>query len=156
MNSEIGLTAEEVTTAAAAVAKAYLSNVYDKCGNSQVYHAMRVAKAVADSLSDSDISIIVYAVGALHDVLEDSDCPEELILKLFGSEIYEAVVAITRQPGEKYKDYLRRCCRNPIARYVKWYDVDDNLRADRYFEGVPVKRYFDTLRYIYEYEAGLV
>ena len=132
-------------------------DVLDKNGNPQILHANRVAEAVKDAYKDkkTEERETLYIVGMLHDILEDTDCPRSLIRKLFGNEICDAVVAITRQPDEIYRDYIHRCCENDIARKVKKYDILDNLRPDRYCKEAPIKRYFDSLRIIYEYEVGL-
>lgn len=149
---------ENLSKTAIVLATMYLNiDVVDKNGNPQILHANRVAEAVKDAYKDkrTEERETLYIVGMLHDILEDTDCPRFLVRKLFGNEIYDAVVAITRQPDEIYKDYIHRCCRNEIARKVKKYDILDNLRPDRYCKEAPIKRYFDSLRIIYEYEVGL-
>ena len=147
IGNNIHLEWKNLCLTALTLATVWMQDVVDKNGKPQILHAIRVGEAARDACKGYDVDkATLYIVGVLHDVLEDTDCPQWLIRKLFGDKICDAVIAI----------YLHRCCKNDIARKVKRCDIEDNLRPDRYFEGVPVKRYFDSLRYIYEYEAGLV
>lgn len=157
IGNNIHLEWKNLCTTALSLATVWMQDVVDKNGKPQILHAIRVGEAARDACKGYEADrATFYIVGVLHDILEDTDCPQWLVRKLFGDKICDAVVAITRFSDEKYRDYLHRCCKNDIARKIKRCDIEDNLRPDRYFEGVPIKRYFDSLRYIYEYEAGLV
>ena len=71
---------------------------------------------------------MLQAVAWLHDVLEDTNVTrKDLEAAEFPTEVIEAVVAITRNDGETYLDYIQRCKRNPLARMVKIADIRDNL-----------------------------
>lgn len=67
----------------------------------------------------------------LHDVLEDTDVTEEELGKEFGDVITDADVALTRRPGEKYFDFVRRAGENKIARVVKIADLTHNMDITR-------------------------
>ncbi len=50
---------------------------------------------------------------------------------MFGAEIANAVVAMTKQDGEAYDDYLSRVKANPLARAVKLKDLAHNMMMER-------------------------
>jgi guanosine-3',5'-bis(diphosphate) 3'-pyrophosphohydrolase len=66
----------------------------------------------------------------LHDVVEKSDdwTLERLRLEGFSSEILEAVEALTKTPGEKFEDLVKRAARNKLGRLVKIADIQDHLK----------------------------
>lgn len=68
-----------------------------------------------------------HVVAVLHDVVEDSSVTTCEIIDTFGSEVGDAVHAITKLNGEHQLDYLARCCANEIARKVKIADTLFNL-----------------------------
>lgn len=71
-------------------------------------------------------------VGVLHDVIEDTSVtPDELRRQGFDEHIIAAVTALTRQAGESYNAFIRRCRENEIARKVKAVDIIDNSVLDR-------------------------
>jgi GTP diphosphokinase / guanosine-3',5'-bis(diphosphate) 3'-diphosphatase len=133
----------------------------DKRGEVYFLHPMRVLLAL-QAIGYPE----AYQVAAvLHDVVEDTEATLEEIHERFGSLVGDAVDALTRrghwepQPDqdeakwiweETYKEYIRRCCQNSIARAVKRFDVYDNFDPRRYCEGVPVGRYVWTLEYLKE------
>lgn len=96
----------------------------DKTGYPYILHLM----AVADKAQNEDECIVAI----LHDLCEDID-PRYIveIRNLFGNEIADAVDAITRKAGEKYKEYIERCCKNKLARVVKLYDLMHNMNKER-------------------------
>lgn len=79
---------------------------------------------------------------------------EEDLRKEFPKEIVDAVVAITRDEEETYKQYVKRCCENDAARQVKKEDIQDNLLDIRLYTWpeAPIKRYYDGLCIIKDYE----
>lgn len=67
-------------------------------------------------------------VAVLHDILEDTACPESVLRALFEDNIVDAVVAFTRKPGESKESYAARVKANPMAVKVKKMDSFCNLR----------------------------
>jgi (p)ppGpp synthase/HD superfamily hydrolase len=68
------------------------------------------------------------AAAVLHDVLEDTVVTvEDLREASFPSEIVDAVIALTRRPGQTYEAYIEQVADDPIARGVKLADLADNL-----------------------------
>ncbi len=95
----------------------------DKAGEPYIFHPMTVAKNV----EGDDAKCVAY----LHDVLEDTFVDEHTIRNLFGDVIGDAVVALTRKPGEDYFTYIDRISRNTIARTVKLSDLRHNMDLSR-------------------------
>jgi len=96
----------------------------DKGGQPYILHPLRVM--LAQHVEATRIAAV------LHDVIEDSEkVGHGDILAMFGSDIHEAVFALTRQEGEDYFDYVRRAGSNTIAREVKIADLCDNLDKNR-------------------------
>ena len=81
--------------------------------------------AVADRVEGSKAKIVAY----LHDTLEDTALEREAIKEQFGSEIYEAVLLLTRGQ-EPYEEYIERLKANPLARTVKLADLAENSRVE--------------------------
>jgi (p)ppGpp synthase/HD superfamily hydrolase len=83
-------------------------------------HAFRVAHNVSGWPAKQ--------VAWLHDVLEDTDTTyNDLVGAGVQFIVAHAVVAMTREPGESYWDYILRLRENPIAVKVKIADLNDNL-----------------------------
>ncbi len=75
-------------------------------------------------------------VAYLHDILEDTDYPEEKLREEFGDEITDAVVLLThkgRMNEGQYLDYIRRLASsdNRLAVHVKIADLTNNSDTTR-------------------------
>lgn len=95
----------------------------DKAGKDYITHPI----AVAEMVEGDEEKCAAY----LHDVLEDTCVTEAELRKEFGDVITDAVVALTRRPGEKYFDFVRRAGENKIARAVKIADLTHNMDISR-------------------------
>ena len=90
-----------------------------------IFHPLRVMLKM-----ETDVERVV---AVLHDVLEDTDATVEDIQEEFPlghpdhDDIYNALLAITKQPGEVYADYIERVMKYPLAVRVKTQDVIDNM-----------------------------
>jgi hypothetical protein len=65
--------------------------------------------------------------------------------------VISAVVALTRQDGVAYEDYIEQVALNPIARQVKAADIEDNLTNNRRLPATP-----DVTARIVRYERALI
>ena len=102
------------------------SGQVDKAGVDYIYHPIRVSKRFPEHDYESRI------VALLHDVLEDSSMTaEDLANEGIPKHLVNAVVCMTRKPGEEYSDFIRRCCSDIIAARVKREDLNDNLDITR-------------------------
>ena len=119
----------------------------DKSGNDYFEHSFRVS---APFIQSGDATAAI--VSLLHDCVEDTWVTLGFLEDRFPEEIVDAVDALTRREDETYRQYIRRLCRNDIARRVKKEDIKDNLRPDRLFPGAPLERYYRALGWIQGYE----
>ena len=108
----------------------------DKQGEDYILHPLRVMMRMTDSL-DKRIAV-------LHDVLEDTECTEELLREEgIEEEVIEAIKVLSRKEGEEYFSYIERISKDGRCRRIKQMDLEDNLR-----EGCPEtlkKRYRKAL-----------
>lgn len=95
----------------------------DKGGNPYILHPLRVMSRMVGE--DHQIAAV------LHDVVEDGDVDLVDIVGQFGTEIADAVDALTRRDGEDYMAFIDRCAVNPIAAKVKMADLEDNMDLSR-------------------------
>lgn len=102
------------------------SGQVDRNGQPYLGHVFRVMNA-GQTLQEK-------IVGALHDVIEDSDLTlEDLKTEGFPNEIIDAVYAMTHDVAtETYSEYLERVLKNHIAIRVKLNDLTDNMDLRRY------------------------
>ena len=108
---------------------------------------------VADKFEDKHYKFMVVAL--LHDSVEDH--PNRISIKciaeVFGSQVADAVDAITKRIGEDYFEYIERVKENPIARAVKIEDLKHNLDVSRLPKDLEnytslMKRYKDALAFL--------
>lgn len=118
----------------------------DKAGQPYFLHPMRVALNCETPVQKT--------VAFLHDVVEDTAI-SSADLKRFGftDEVVEAVLSLTRKPDEDYESFIQRCALNPIGRYVKIRDLEDNLNVKRldeldYAAMKRVNKYLKALRFL--------
>ncbi len=97
----------------------------DKAGAPYILHCLRVMLA-----QKSEAAMIV---AVCHDLLEDCPywSPERLSSAGFTDDMVEALLALTKRPGEPYLDFALRAGEDSIARRVKIADLRDNLDASR-------------------------
>lgn len=118
------MTLKEQLYKAIKIATAIHGEQTDKYGVPYIGHVMRVC--FAGHTMEEKI------IGALHDVVEDSDWTlETLKSEGFSQTIIDGVDAMTKRDGEEYEDYLHRLGKNPIAVRVKLNDLTDNMDIRR-------------------------
>lgn len=107
------------------------------------YHVEGVVSSIQKVTSDP----VLIIVGLLHDVVEDSVITIDYIKHYFGSEIAEAVDAITKRGDETRDDYLIRCRSNSIAHFVKIHDAEFNLAESKKENNTKrIEYYKDTIQ----------
>lgn len=93
---------------------------FDKVGQPYHLHPERVASRCATE--DEKI------VALLHDTIEDTDVtPEYLKEQGFSDKIIKAILSVTKRENENYEEFVARAKMNPIGRYVKMHDLEDNM-----------------------------
>ena len=96
---------------------------FDRCGVEYINHP----RTVASYVDNPKEKIIAW----LHDTIEDTDITESDLRPIFGDEITDTVLILTRHPDEDYFDYIRRVMENPTAIKVKLADLTHNMQPDR-------------------------
>jgi len=106
---------------------------------------IRHPEAVADSFPVGSDGL--KTVAWLHDTLEDTSLTAQALLDAgIDSWYVNAVVALTKTPGEDYDDYLKRVKANEMAKKVKIYDILHNL-SDSPSRNM-VKKYAKALKFL--------
>ena len=96
----------------------------DKAGETYILHPLRIM-AKMNSLEEK-------ATALLHDVIEDSDyTSEDLINEGIPSTVVDAVLALTKNDGEDYDQFIDRVLKNKLAAKVKIADIEDNINLLR-------------------------
>lgn len=96
----------------------------DKAGAAYIFHPLRVA---CRCFTDEE-----KIVALLHDAIEDTDVTVDYLLSEgFPQNIVDAILSVTRNEGESYEDFVRRCRQNAIGRQVKIHDLEDNMDISR-------------------------
>jgi (p)ppGpp synthase/HD superfamily hydrolase len=102
-------------------------------GRPCIEHVVRVAGCF-----NSDKKMMV---ALLHDALEDGGLScFQLERCEFPQDVIDALLAISRQIGETYFEYIERCKSNELARQVKIADLNDRV----YDEDFPPTKYLDS------------
>ena len=120
----------------------------DKAGASYIFHPIRVSCKC--STCEERI------VALLHDTIEDTDFTEDYLLSEgFPRNIVDAILSVTRNEGETYEDFIKRCRLNPIGRQVKLHDLEDNMDISRLSQVTEkdltrLSKYIDAYRYLKE------
>ena len=137
------LTLPEVSRAKALAELCHAGHT-DKAGRPYTEHLERVAESVGRHAA--------AAVAYLHDVVEDTPCTLDHLVRLGFDEslIVRPVDILTRRDGETYFDYIRRIVKSgdTTALAVKRADLLDHLRDTAAIPDDLVKRYKKALAII--------
>ena len=114
----------------------------DKVGRPYIEHVARVAGRATNARQET--------IAWLHDVVEDTSTTLEDLRKAgFDAGTVAGVDLLTRRPGERYQDYIRRIVEagDPDARTVKLADLRDHLEHHPEAIGASLRRrYEEALR----------
>jgi (p)ppGpp synthase/HD superfamily hydrolase len=97
-----------------------------------INHLLEVAMLVAEATGGNDPNLVIAAL--LHDAIEDSEVPAELIASMFGDEVASIVKEVTDDkslPKEVRKNRQIEAAphKSPKAKLLKLADKTSNLRA---------------------------
>ena len=96
----------------------------DKAGKPYILHPLRLMMKMT---TDEEKSAAV-----LHDVIEDSECTAEDLLKQgIPATVVDAVSSLTKKEGEDYEAFVERVLNKPLAARIKKADIEDNLNVLR-------------------------
>ena len=106
---------------------------------SKAYHRKQVDKGGVDYFSGHITSVVngvdtieEKTVAYLHDTAEDTKLTYvDLMVLDFSDRVINAVIALTKDKKESYKDYLKRVKANELATAVKLSDLTNNMDLSR-------------------------
>lgn len=131
---------------------------FDKAGKPYFSHLKRVANTSYNTeWSSYEEREMLYDIGLLHDIFEDTDATEDDLkeLKYITQQIIDVVKILTRdKEKETYFEYIERVSKNKYATLVKMADLKDNMditRYDKLDENVfsLLKRYHKAYKILY-------
>lgn len=112
----------------------------DKCGMPYIFHPYHLAEQMDDEYA--------VCVALLHDVLEDTDFPREILEKEFPAAVMEAVDLLTHEESVPYLEYVQNLKDNPLARVVKLADLTHNCDNSRmHLDGEAAQRRLEEKYY---------
>lgn len=127
-NGQPATSREDVVALARAIAAKAHQGQTDKLGAAYIGHPARVAEHARRLGGDE------YAVAAawLHDVIEDCEVSAtDLSAAGIPREVCDAVVLLSKRPGQSLEEYCTGVLANPLALLVKRADLADNTDPER-------------------------
>lgn len=110
-----------------------------------LYHLNAVVESIKRKWGDGNKALLAVAV--LHDILEDTDCTEEILKEAVGKDVTKFVVALTKVDGENYENYIYRVREFHYSKEVKIHDtlcnLTESIMADSAYR---VKKYSNQLQ----------
>lgn len=120
--------------------------------NKKFKHALRVACYASDAaLKYPEVSSTdAFLVGLAHDLIEDTECPQDQLEEILGQELFNAILNLTKDDKESYQEYIERVIetKDDLTILVKRADMKDHMSQldtltdklkDKY---LPVLHYF--------------
>lgn len=97
----------------------------------KMLHALRVADYAYKTAKDiTAISAYdAYLVGLAHDLIEDTDCPQSQLQEILGTDLFSAVVILTKDDNDDYNKYIHSILDSgdKLAILVKRADMKDHF-----------------------------
>ena len=94
-------------------------------------HALRVAAFALDKAEHDDRvdSKDAFIVGLCHDLIEDTDCPQDKLQEILGTDLFSAVVILTKDDKDDYNKYIYSILDSgdKLAILVKKADMKDHF-----------------------------
>ena len=116
----------------------------------KIRHAIRVAEYAAIRAEENRLdSIRAYMIGLAHDLLEDTECPEEELVAAIGETNYNSVVLLTKSNDQEYEDYIRKIVesKDSYAFIVKQADMKDHMTLSNNLTEKLLNKYVPVLHY---------
>lgn len=116
----------------------------------KINHAIRVAEYAAIRAEEIHLnSIRAYMIGLAHDLLEDTECPEEELIAAIGETNYNSVVLLTKSNDQEYEDYIRKIVesKDNYAFIVKQADMKDHMTLSNNLTEKLLNKYVPVLHY---------
>jgi guanosine-3',5'-bis(diphosphate) 3'-pyrophosphohydrolase len=125
-----------------------------------INHLLEVALLVAEATGGTDTNLVIAAL--LHDAIEDSEVPKELIADAFGEDVASIVLEVTddkmlSKETRKREQVETASAKSDRAKMLKLADKTSNLRAIAASPPADwsVKRRIDYVRWAREVVDGM-
>lgn len=116
----------------------------------KINHATRVAEYAAIKAEEIHLnSTRAYMIGLAHDLLEDTECPEEELVAAIGETNYNSVILLTKSNEQEYEDYIRKIIesKDNYAFIVKQADIKDHMTLSNTLTEKLLNKYAPVLHY---------
>lgn len=116
----------------------------------KISHATRVAEYAAIKAEEIHLnSTRAYMIGLAHDLLEDTECPEEELVAAIGETNYNSVILLTKSNEQEYEDYIRKIIesKDNYAFIVKQADIKDHMTLSNTLTEKLLNKYAPVLHY---------
>lgn len=116
----------------------------------KISHATRVAEYAAIRAEEIHLnSTRAYMIGLAHDLLEDTECPEEELVAAIGETNYNSVILLTKNNEQEYEDYIRKIVesKDSYAFIVKQADMKDHMTLSNTLTEKLLNKYAPVLHY---------
>lgn len=90
-----------------------------------IYHLESVVESIKRKWGSGNEALLAVAI--LHDILEDTKCTKEELIKAVGKDVTKYVEAVNKRPDEDYMAYIHRVCEFHYSKEVKIHDTLCNL-----------------------------
>lgn len=134
------------------IATTHHAGQFDRGGNPYILHPLTVMRLLHNNVRDEEL---MQAAAVGHDVLEDTKCTkQEMVERGIPSEIIDAIMCVTKMPGQSYEEYQEAVKSNKIATFVKMADLTHNSDLTR-LKGVSdkdIERHSKYIKFYYMLE----
>ena len=114
-------------------------------------HAMRVAAYAFEAAQHDDRVDIndAYAVAIAHDLIEDTECPQEVLQEVIGYDLFSSVLILTKSDLTSYEDYIKDVVFSGdyTAILVKRADMKDHMTQTETLTDKLRDKYLPVLHY---------
>ena len=116
-------------------------------------HALRVANYAAQdcTFGNEEIKNSLWKIGLFHDILEDTECPEEEIRPYVTDQELEAIKLLTHHKEDySYDEYVQIISHsdNPYVKLVKRADMKDHLMLTTTLTKKLREKYYPNIKYL--------
>lgn len=125
----------DLITRSLKLAMKYHDGQVDKAGMPLIHHVIRVGLRAGLAGKSQEESIILLAIGVLHDILEDTTISQEELERVLDNDtVFVNVVYLTRLKGQTYFEYIDYLGDKDYASIVKYADILDHLEERGSYE----------------------
>ena len=119
----------------------------------QLSHALQVAEYAVESnrfLADEQDREKLWKLGLLHDILEDTSCPEKALQLVLTEFEFRTIKLLTHDKKQEYREYILDIAEssNFYALAVKRADMKDHLSKEATLTDYLKDKYYSVIKYL--------